>query len=104
MIQELNNSNWKVIKEAGKIKVIDFYASWCGPCKTLGPILEDLEKEYSNSVEFFKADVEECYDASDEFRVMSVPTVFILKDGEVVDKIVGLGSKDKIKSTIDGAI
>ncbi len=96
---KIKEDNWKIIKNSGNVKIVDFYAEWCGPCKTLGKIFEELE-ENSEGIDFFKADVEECLEASDEFEIKSVPTVIILKNGEVKEKLVGVQPASKYESLL----
>lgn len=83
--------------------LVDFFANWCGPCKMLGPVLEGLDAEYPN-VNFVKVDVDEEGELAAKYGVMSIPTVFILKDGEIVAKTGGMQPKSAIKSFIDSAV
>lgn len=79
--------------------VIDFHATWCGPCKVLSPILEELEEEVEN-VQFVKLDVDQFPEIAGANQVMGVPTVVILKDGEVKERFVGVQPKETIKEKI----
>jgi thioredoxin 1 len=79
--------------------VIDFHATWCGPCKVLSPILEELESELEN-VDFVKLDVDQFPEIAGANQVMGVPTVVILKDGEVKERFVGVQPKETIKEKI----
>lgn len=103
MLQEINDSNWEIINsdENDKVKVVDFYATWCGPCKVISSFLENLSEEIGEDVEFFKANVEDCIEASELFGIRNVPTLIFLKKGEVIDRMVGMGNKDKIKKFIE---
>jgi thioredoxin 1 len=83
--------------------LVDFFANWCGPCKMLGPVLEGLAEEYPN-VNFVKVDVDEEGELAAKYGVMSIPTVFILKDGEIVAKTGGMQPKSQIKAFIDSAV
>lgn len=102
MMQEIDDSNWKVINdEDDKIKVVDFYATWCGPCKVVGAFLESLSEEMGGeNIEFYKANVEDCVEASDTFGIRNVPTLIFLKNGEVIDKMIGMGNKERIRKLI----
>jgi thioredoxin 1 len=81
--------------------VVDFSAEWCGPCKKLHPIIEELAAEYEGKIKVFTLDIDESRQTPTRFGIMSVPTMFFVKGGEVVDRMVGLTSKDRIKEKID---
>ena len=84
-----------------KPALIDFYAEWCGPCKMLAPILEELAVEYKGQVNIYKVDVDKCRDLAQAFKISSIPAVlFIPKDG-TPQMMVGLRSKDVMKQDID---
>jgi thioredoxin 1 len=89
--------------KAGHLILIDFYAEWCGPCKQISPILDDLDKEANGQYEIYKVDVDK--DEAREFlmqqAVMSIPTVVFFKGGKRVDAFVGLQDKETIKSMIE---
>ena len=89
--------NELVIEKKGLV-LVDFFATWCGPCKMLTPILEDVAKE--NLADIYKVDVDECFDLSKSLGIMSVPTMILYKDGEIVEKMVGLRQKKQIIDTI----
>ncbi|MEG0308088.1 MAG: thioredoxin [Clostridium sp.] len=89
---------------ASGVAVVDFSATWCGPCKMLAPVFEELGKEMEGKAKFFKADVDECSKIALEFKVVSVPTIKIFKDGEVVDTMVGFSPKEVIKAKIEAHI
>lgn len=92
-IEELNEA---IANNSDKLVLLDFYAVWCGPCKIIGPILEEVVEEMKDKVILLKADVEEADELATEYKIRNVPTVLIYKNGEVVDKIVGALPKDKI--------
>lgn len=83
------------------ICLVDFWADWCVPCKRVHPILEELDKEYAGKVKFFKVNVDENPELASKFKITSVPTMMVFKNGEPVDKIVGALPKNNIKSVID---
>jgi thioredoxin 1 len=93
------NSNFKGLIASEKITVVDFWAPWCGPCKTLGPILDTVAQE-NPDVQVVKVDVDENSDLSVEYGIRSIPTVFIFKSGELVNKFVGVKSKEEITTLI----
>lgn len=90
---------------SGKPMVIDFWAEWCGPCRAIGPIIEELAQEYGDKVAIGKCNVDEVHELSAKYSVRSIPTVIFLKPGgELVDKIVGSAAKDAYKEKIDALL
>ena len=89
MVKEINAEEYSEIVNSSNPVVIDFHATWCGPCKVLSPILEELDDEIEG-VEFVKLDVDQHPQIAGQNQVMGVPTVVILKDGEVKDRFVGV--------------
>ena len=78
------------------VELLDFYADWCGPCKIMEPIMEELEKEMGNKVKITKIDVDQKQDEASKYGVMSIPTYIILKDGEEKDRFIGATSKEDV--------
>ena len=99
MVKDINAEEYEQIKGSKNTVVIDFHATWCGPCKILSPILEELQGEM-NDVEFVKLDVDQFPEISGANQVMGVPTVVILKDGEIKERFVGVQPKEVIKEKI----
>ena len=99
MVKEINAEEYSEIVSSSNPVVIDFHATWCGPCKVLSPILEELDDEIEG-VEFVKLDVDQHPQIAGQNQVMGVPTVVILKDGEVKDRFVGVQPKEVIKEKI----
>ena len=99
MVKEINAEEYSEIINSTNPVVIDFHATWCGPCKVLSPILEELDDEIDD-VEFVKLDVDQHPQIAGQNQVMGVPTVVILKDGEVKDRFVGVQPKEVIKEKI----
>ena len=86
---------------ADKLTVVDFYATWCGPCRKLGPILEEVEGEIGDRVNFAKIDTDDNIDAAKEYQVSGLPTLLVFKNGEVVERMVGLMPKSSIITNIE---
>lgn len=82
------------------LKLLDFWASWCGPCKFMEPILEELEKELAGKVQIEKINVDEKPDAASKFGVMSIPTYIVIKDDKEVERLIGATSKDNLLKAI----
>ena len=102
MVQEINVDNFdEMVINADKLTVVDFFATWCGPCRKLGPILEEVENELKGRVNFRKIDTDDNIDAAKEYQVSGLPTLLVFKDGEVVERMVGLMPKSSIITNIE---
>lgn len=105
MIKEINDTNFsEEVLKSSKSVVVDFWAPWCGPCKMLGPVLEEVQKELGEKVEFLKINVDDNPVTSGTYRVSSIPTVIIFKNGEVANTLVGFRPKQEIVSLIQNNI
>ena len=104
MALEITDSNYKEILTEGKPVVVDFWAPWCGPCKMVGPIIEELATEFEGQVIIGKCDVDENSDMAAEHGIRNIPTVLFFKNGEIVDKQVGAVGKpvfvEKVKNLL----
>ncbi len=97
---KITPENYEEVKNSDKLVVLDFWATWCGPCRVIGPFLAQLAEQYDGQIVVGKCDVEECEDAAMEWGVRNVPTVVFLKNGQEVDRMVGAAPKAKFEEKI----
>ena len=81
--------------------LVDFYADWCGPCKTIGPLIEELAEEYDGVVKIGKIDVDDNQNYSTKYKVMTIPNLVFFKDGEKVDQVIGVVSKAQLVEKLE---
>lgn len=101
---EITDSNYQSVLAEGKPVMLDFWATWCGPCKMIAPIVEELAKEYEGKVIIGKVNVEENEELTEQFKVRNIPSLFFIKDGNIVDKFVGATTKDVIEAKINALL
>ena len=104
MAHTVTEANFNEIINSGKPAMVDFGATWCGPCKALAPIVEEIAAEYEGRVMVGTADVDECSDLAAQFRIRNVPTVLFFKNGQAVDKSVGLVAKSTLTEKINALL
>ena len=104
MALEITDNNFKEILAEGKPVVIDFWAPWCGPCKMVGPIIEELAGEYEGKALIGKCYVDENGDVAAEYGIRNIPTVLFFKNGELVDKQVGSAPKPTYAAKIEALL
>ena len=97
----LNKESFTKATSTAKTTLVDFWAPWCGPCKALGPILEELSQEIPEKVDIYKVNVDENTDLAQEHGVQSIPTILVYKNGSLSQTLVGLKSKDELKEIIN---
>jgi thioredoxin 1 len=100
----ITDSNFDELLKSGKPLVVDFWAEWCGPCKMIGPIVEDLSHEYEGKVTIGKLDVDENNDVTTRYGIRNIPTILFFKDGVQVDKQVGATQKSVMVQKIEALI
>ena len=100
----ITSENLANLKSGNQPLVVDFWATWCGPCRMMAPIIEELAKEYEGKAVIGKCDVEENEDLAAEFGIRNIPTILFFKNGEVVDKIVGAQQKAKVEEKINALL
>ena len=102
MAFEFTDSNFNETALSGGVSVVDFWAEWCGPCRLIGPIIDDMSVEFEGKARIGKVNVDHNPEISSKYGVRSIPTILFIKDGEVVDKHVGTATKatltDKLKA------
>lgn len=102
MAAEFTDANFKsVVLDSDKLTVVDFWAEWCGPCRAIGPVIEELSKEYAGSVNVGKLNVDHNPQVSMEYGITSIPAILFLKNGQVVDKLVGAQPKSNFVKKIE---
>lgn len=101
MVKKVDQSQFDEVRKS-KAAVVDFSATWCGPCQMLAPILEELSGEV-DSVDFYNVDVDENPDLAREFRIMNIPAVVALKDGQIVGQQIGFVPKEDLKNFVEGS-
>ena len=86
------------------VTIKDFYADWCGPCKTQDPILEELEDDWGDRVSFEKIDVDENQEVANEYQVRSIPTIVVEDDNGIVERFVGVTQRERLESALEKAV
>lgn len=100
----ITTENFESLENGEKPLVVDFWATWCGPCRAIAPYIEELAKEYDGKIVVGKCDVEENDDIVMEFGVRNIPTILFFKNGEVVDRLVGGQSKSAIQKKFEALL
>jgi len=106
MVNEIKNSQQfeqQVLNSANPV-FVDFWAEWCGPCRSVSPVVEELSGEYDGKVDFVKVNVDENGELAKKYNVFSIPTLAIFKNGEVVSQKVGASTKESFQTMIDSSL
>ena len=104
MALQITESNYKEVLAQGKPVVLDFWAPWCGPCKMVSPIMDELAQEYEGRVIVGKCDVDENNEVAMEYGIRNIPTVLFFRDGQLVDKQVGSAQKSQYVAKINALL
>ena len=91
------------VEQSQGLVLVDFFAEWCGPCRVMGPIIEEIAEEYKNKqgIKIGKLNIDENSQIAEKYSVMSIPTLIFFKDGKKIEQLVGLQDKDSLKNLID---
>ncbi len=105
MTKEFNDSNFQAdVLASDKLTVVDFWAEWCGPCRAIGPVIEELSKEYDGKINVGKLNVDNNPEVSMNYGITSIPAILFIKGGQVVDKLVGAQPKSNFVKKIEAHI
>ncbi|MBT3310759.1 MAG: thioredoxin [Desulfobacterales bacterium] len=104
-VLEINDNNFETeVLQSEKPVLVDFWAPWCGPCKAISPVIEDLAGSFSDKIKFTKCNVDDNPVTPGKFEIRSIPTLIFFKNGEVIDQIVGMVPKTKLEEAINNII
>lgn len=104
-VLEIDDSAFpREILESNIPALVDFWANWCGPCRTIAPVIEELAEEYSGKVKFAKINVEENPQTPGQYGVRGIPTLILFKDGQVFDQVVGVVPKETLRQMLERAL
>lgn len=103
-IINVTNENYESIINGNNPVLVDFWATWCGPCRMVGPVIENLADEYAGKAAVCKVNVDDMPDLASQYKIMSIPTVMVIKNGEILDKAVGVRTKEEYQGMIEKII
>ena len=101
MAKVATNNNFTELLQSEKLVVVDFWATWCGPCRMLSPILDEVEEEMAGQMDVVKVNVDDADEVAAQYRIMSIPTLLFFKNGQIVDKTVGAMPKNVLVEKIN---
>ncbi len=103
LVKELTNENFMAVTDKG-VSLVDFWAPWCGPCRMIAPVIDELSNDFEMRANICKVNTDDNQDIIKKYNVKSIPTILIMKDGEVIETIVGAQAKDKLTEAINKAL
>ena len=101
MAKVATNTNFNELLQDSKLVIVDFWATWCGPCRMLSPILDEVEEEMKDKISVVKVNVDDADEIAAQYRIMSIPTLLFIKNGQIVDKTVGAMPKPALVEKIN---
>ena len=101
MAKVATNTNFNELIADSKLVIVDFWATWCGPCRMLSPILDEVEEEMAEQISVVKVNVDDADEIAAQYRIMSIPTLLFIKNGQIVDKTVGAMPKPALVEKIN---
>lgn len=103
MATEIKQDTFDTFVKQDKPVLVDFWATWCGPCRMLAPVVDEVSREYADTLAVGKINVDDCPELAQQFGVMSIPTLILFKDGQIVDKRVGYQPKNALEDMLKKA-
>jgi thioredoxin 1 len=104
-VQSVNFDSWdKEVLKSQQLVMVDFWATWCAPCRMVAPTVEELAKEYEGKAKFVKVNTDENSELATQYKIRGIPTLMFIRDGQVVDQIVGAVAKGQLKAKLDSLL